>query len=164
MSNILIVFYSLEGNTRFIAEILKAELLADLLEIKPKNEITSRGLMKYLWGGRQVYMGVKPDLLPFEINLDNYENIIIGTPVWAFTFSPPIRSFISQIQIKNKNLALFCTSGGSRGKTLENLKTALKDNRFIGEEEFINVLTNKEKNLLKAKNWAEKLKASLQQL
>lgn len=164
MHNTLIVFYSLEGNTRFISEILKDDLQADLLELKPKNEISSRGILKYLWGGKQVYMKVKPALLPLDLNLNNYETIIIGTPVWAWTFAPPIRTFLSQVQLKGKNLALFCTSDGSRGKTWENLKTVLEGNRFIGEEEFINVLINKENNKLKAKEWAENLKISLKQL
>lgn len=164
MSNILIIFYSLEGNTRFIAEILKDELQANLLEIKPKNEITSRGLLKYLWGGKQVYMKVKPTLLPIDLNLFDYETLIIGTPVWAWTFAPPIRSFLSRVQLKGKNIAIFCTSDGSRGKTLENMKTVLQGNRFVGEEEFIGVLNNKKNNKLKARDWAEKLKISLKQL
>lgn len=157
MNNTLVVFYSLEGNTKFIAEILKDVLQADLLELKPKNEITSRGIMKYLWGGRQVYMGVKPVLLPFDINPVNYKNIILGTPVWAWTFAPLLRTFFSQVKLKEKNIALFCTSGGIRGKTFENMKKILEGNYFIGEEEFITVLANKEENKCKAITWAEEL-------
>lgn len=157
MNNSLVVFYSLEKNTKFIAEILKEVLRADLLEIKPKKEIISRGMMKYFWGGRQVYMGVKPVLLPFDKNPFDYETIIIGTPVWAWTFSPPLRTFFSQVKLKDKNIALFCTSNGSSGKTLENMKSTLEGNHFLGEEEFVNVLTNKEENKLKAIAWAEKL-------
>ncbi|MBT9130480.1 MAG: hypothetical protein DDT40_00602 [candidate division WS2 bacterium] len=157
MNNILVVYYSLEGNTKFIAEILKEVLWADLLELKPENEINSRGIMKYLWGGRQVYMRVKPALLPFTLNPFDYETLFIGTPVWAWTFAPPLWTFFSQVKLKGKNIGLFCTSDGSRGKTLENMISSLEGNHFLGKEEFVSVLTNKEKNKLKAIAWVEKL-------
>jgi len=55
-----VVYYSFGGNTRFIAESIAEAVGADLLEIKPKKELSSKGFMKYLWGGRQVVMGEKP--------------------------------------------------------------------------------------------------------
>lgn len=40
----LIVFYSLEGNTRLIANMIDEELSAEILELKPKKKFQNMGL------------------------------------------------------------------------------------------------------------------------
>lgn len=46
----LIIFYSLEENTRFVSEALATELDEDLVEIKTKDELVNKNsLMKYIW-------------------------------------------------------------------------------------------------------------------
>ena len=48
----IVIFYSYEGNTRFIANTISKEIYADILELKPKKDMNSKGFMKYVWGGR----------------------------------------------------------------------------------------------------------------
>lgn len=153
MVKALVVFYSLEGNTKFIAEIIAKELKADLLALKPQKEISSKGFMRFVWGGKQVLMKEKPHLLPLKKNASDYDLIIIGTPVWNFSFSPTIRSFFSQVKLKNKKIALFCSHSGSPKKTINNMKYELKDNKIVAEIEFCNVLENKIQNTKLAKKW-----------
>ena len=64
----LVIFYSFEGSTKFIAQTIANEIGAELLEIKPEKEIVSHGFMKYVWGGKQAVMKEKPALLPFDKN------------------------------------------------------------------------------------------------
>jgi flavorubredoxin len=42
--------------------------------------------------------------------------IITGTPVWAWNISSPIRTYLEQNKTKIKNVAAFCTMGGSGDK------------------------------------------------
>ncbi|MFX0059578.1 MAG: flavodoxin family protein, partial [Candidatus Heimdallarchaeota archaeon] len=95
MSRILIVYYSLTGHTKFIAETIKAAINADILALKPVKELKSDSSMKYMWGGAQATMKKKPKLEEFSIDPLAYDLIFLGTPVWAWTFTPPIRSFLS---------------------------------------------------------------------
>jgi len=60
MSKMLIVFYSLTGNTRFIAEAIAETINADVLELKPIKELKADSGMKYMWGGAQATMKKKP--------------------------------------------------------------------------------------------------------
>ena len=87
----LVVYYSLEGSTKLIADIATA-LGADLLELKPvKEEINPKSFLKFFWGGRQVVLKKIPELVPYERDIGKYDLIVIGTPVWAFNYAPPIR-------------------------------------------------------------------------
>jgi flavodoxin len=151
----LIVYYSFDGNTKFIAEIIAKTIKADLLELKPKEEIT-RGPLKHLWGGRQVMMKEKPELFSFDKNPDDFDVIYIGTPVWAFNYAPAINAFLSKTELKRKKIALFCCHGGTPGNTIAKMRELLKkDNEILGEISFKEPLTNeKEKNEEVAKKWA----------
>lgn len=156
-NNILVIYYSFEGNTKFVAENVAQTLNADLLELKPKEELNTHGFMKYVYGGRQAITRTILELNSFEIDLNNYELIIIGTPVWAFTYSPPIHSFLTSNQISNKKIALFCTHEGQSGFTIDQLTERLNNNQIIGSKDFRDVAKNKEKIGLESKEWAQSL-------
>lgn len=154
----LVVYYSFEGNTRFIAESIAQETGADILELKPKKDLESKGFMKYVWGGRQVVLKEKPELIEFDKNPEDYDMIFIGTPVWAFTYTPALNTFFDMVKLNCKKIALFCCNAGGKGKTFTNMRLALKNNDIIGEIEFLEPLKkSKEESKKKAIEWAKKL-------
>ena len=133
----LIVYYSYEGNCASIAEKIKEALPdADTLRLSTVEDKTRGSFAKYLWGGKQVLSGKKPALAPYSVDINAYDRIIIGTPVWAWSYAPAIRSFLEGTKIEEKKIALFCCHGGGKGKTLEKLKKALPGNTFIGAADF----------------------------
>lgn len=155
----LVVFYSLEGNTRWIAETVAARLQADLLELRPKKEYPSQGFHKYFRGGKSVLFRECPELIPQNTQIDDYQNIVIGTPVWAGSYSPPVRSFLSQNRIQNKKIAFFAChaskSADAAGKCFDGLKKELSGNTFVGKADFVDPLKSaKEENAEKAAQWA----------
>jgi flavodoxin len=135
----LIVYFSYEGNSALIAELIKAALPeADTLELKPVDDKKREGLAKFAWGGMQVMTHAKPKLKPYTAAIDQYDLIILGTPVWAGSYSPAMASFLSQTKISGKKLALFCCHAGGKGKALDKLKAALAGNTVVGEIDFNN--------------------------
>ncbi len=155
----LVVYYSLEGNTKLIAKTLAKEINADIIELIPKKEFPTKGFKKYFWGGKSAVFREKPILLNEEIDIGKYDNIFIGTPIWAGTYTPPINTFLEKYKIENKNIGLFvCYSGGRIDKCIKNVRNAIPNNNFIGEIDFIDPLQkNTEENLLKAKEWIKEL-------
>jgi len=109
-------YYSLNGNTKFIAGQIALETGADVLELKPKTDIPEKGFMRYLWGGREVMAKQTPLLSDPGKKAEEYEMIFIGTPVWAFSFAPAVRSFFKNVHLENKKIALFCCSAELKGK------------------------------------------------
>ncbi|MDO4796845.1 MAG: flavodoxin domain-containing protein [Coriobacteriales bacterium] len=114
-----VVYYSLSGNTHLVARQIEDELPADLVRITPTKEYPNRGARKFLWGGAGVIMGSTPQLEPYEFDAAAYDRIIVGTPLWAGSFAPPIRTFANEQReaLANKRIAAFvCSSSGNADK------------------------------------------------
>ncbi|MBN1402424.1 MAG: NAD(P)H-dependent oxidoreductase [Anaerolineae bacterium] len=152
----LVIYYSLEGHTRLIAKAIAAEIEAELLELRPHKELQSRGLMRYVWGGGQVVMQRRPKLEPFSIDPGAYDLLFIGTPVWASSYAPPLRTFFSRVKLRGKAVALFCTNEGSPGKTLIRMRAALAGNDILGEADFPHPMEAE-----RAAKWARQMLALL---
>lgn len=127
-----IVYYSMSGNTKYVADKIAERTEADIIRIEPVKAYPDKGAVKFIWGGKSAVMGEKPALQPYEFSVENYDGIILGTPVWAGNFAPPIRTFIEENpDIREKKLAVFtCFSGGGADKAIEKMK------KYIGIKEF----------------------------
>ena len=116
-----IVYYSLSGNTKYVAEKMATILDAALVPLVPEKAYPDSGFKKIFWGGKSALMGEKPKLTPYAFDPNACDLVILGGPVWAGTFSPPLRTFIEEnrdaLQSK-RTAAFFCCSGGP-GKVLE---------------------------------------------
>lgn len=154
----IVIFYSFEGNTKLMAENIAKTIDADLLELKQKKEIKSKGFMKYIRAGKAAMMKTKPELLPFDKDIQEYDVFFIGTPVWAWTYTPALNTFFASYSLSNKKIALFCCHGGGKGKIFDKMKEALKNNQILGEIDFKDPLKNNpDANIEKAKKWAENI-------
>ena len=158
MEKVLVVYYSLTGNTKLIAEVIANSINSDVLELKPVKELNAEGGSKYFWGGYQSKTKKKPKLREFDINPLDYDLIILGTPVWAWSFSPPIRSFLSKYDFTGKDVALWTCSQGDGVKAMNRFKEALKDTNILGEIRFQEPLKQGlEEAKEKAAVWANKI-------
>ncbi|MHA2180408.1 MAG: flavodoxin family protein [Promethearchaeota archaeon] len=142
MPGILIVYYSLTGNTKFIGETLRNSVEADILELKPIKELNPDSSTRFMWGGYQSTMKIKPKLMDFDINPLDYDLIILGTPVWAWNISPPIRSFLSKFDLTGKKVALWMCHAGDGVKAMKRFKEALKHTNLVDSITFQNPLKN----------------------
>lgn len=138
----LIVYYSYEGNCEAISKAIQEEKGADVLCIEPQKEKKTKSLFRFVWGGMQVYMTKKPELKPYKIDLNEYDTIFIGSPVWFGTYAPPINTFLLENEMKNKNIGIFICSGNNKRNTFVNFEKALAGNNIIGEKEFVYPIKN----------------------
>ncbi len=154
----LVVYFSFTGSTKFIAEKIAETMNADIAQLKTSKEYPADGFKKYFFGGKSVIFGEKPDLVNEPIDWNRYDTIIIGTPVWAGSLAPPIKSFISQYKIRGKRIALFASHGGGGAKKcFAKLKKELSGNEFICEIDFVEPKKNREGNTSKAVKWARSI-------
>lgn len=140
----IIVYYSLDGNTDMVAQKISKRIGADLLKIRPVKDWNKDGMTKYFWGGRSAWMKEKPQLESYDFEVDKYDLIIIGTPIWAWTMTPPIRTFLSDNKISDKKVILFCAYDGDFGKVFADMKGLMGKNEYLGEAGFKGCLKNME--------------------
>ncbi|MBN2604300.1 MAG: flavodoxin, partial [Bacilli bacterium] len=118
----------------------------------------STGFSKYIWGGAKVFMNSKPKLMPLDIDPYHYDEIFIGTPVWAWTYSPAIKTLLEDNYFSEKKVYFFCTHEGGLGKTIDKAKTIIeKKNTYVGSIDFENVKKNPKEQIIKAINWVKTL-------
>lgn len=129
----LVVYYSLGGNTRLVAETIAEKARADVLELLPEKEAPSGMVRRIVWGGRSARTGERPALKPYALDPSEYGMFFLGTPVWAWTIAPPLNTFLSKHSLEGKQVALFCCHGGAPGRALERMRRAVPGSIFVGE-------------------------------
>ena len=112
-----VVYYSMSGNCKFVAEQIATVLQCDQIRVEPVKSYPDKGARKFYWGGKSAIMGEKPELKPYEFNKDEYDCVIIGYPVWASNVTPPIRTFIAENAeaLKTNTNSSVRTNTGSSG-------------------------------------------------
>jgi flavodoxin len=159
---VLVVYYSLEGNTRLIARSIAAETYADLLELQPVRQPPPRGMGKYVQGLGSVFRKDMPPLQPFITRPGNYDLIFLGTPVWAGTYASAYNTYFSQVEIVNRKVALFCCHRGHKGQVFENMTSRLAGNEIVGTIDFNEpACRDTEAAQARARSWARAIKDSL---
>lgn len=162
MVNTLVVYYSLEGNCELIANTIVQEIGCPVMRLIPKNDLDKTRFSRFISGGKQVLMKTKPEIEPFTKNPDDFDLIIVGTPVWASSYVPAIRTFLSQAKISGKNVAFFCCHEGGKGKTLANLEKDFSGNTCVGKIDFFAPLKrDREKSIVIAQAWAKEVFAKV---
>jgi flavodoxin len=152
--NILVIFYSYEGNTAFIAKTIAEHLKGDIIRLTPVKEMTSAGFLKYFWGGKQVLMKQCPSLEPFNQDYGKYDYVFVGSPVWAWSFAPAIRTLFEKCGLVDKKIYFFTTSEGGNKKVETRIQELVsKDNQLLGYHDFVNVLKDQDEAVQETRLW-----------
>mgnify|MGYP001063982216 CR=1 FL=1 len=121
-NNTLIVYFSYSGNTEQIVHMIQKQKHCDVLKLEPlvsyTNDYQSLVDEEEHKMNREEVVALKP----YELDLSNYSKIVLGTPVWWYTMTPVMRSFLKQTDLTGKEVSAVITNGGWLGHTLEEIK------------------------------------------
>ena len=132
MAKILIIYYSLEGNTDWVARELAKETGADLFRLETVKEYPKKGFAKFFHGGKDAFTNACPELKTPIPDISAYDTIVIGTPVWAGRPASPINTLLSLADFSNKKLAAFAScAGGKAGKTFTAIASSAKNTESL---------------------------------
>lgn len=109
----LIVYFSWGGNTRTVANHIHNLIGGDFVEIEtvvPYPDIYEQ-VIQIAPG--QLESDYRPELKTKVENMDEYDTLIVGTPIWGGHLAPPVKSFLAGYNLAGKSIAPFCTHGGS---------------------------------------------------
>ena len=133
----LVIYYSLTGNTKEIAEKIKNKTKADLYEIKTAEPLPT---------GPKLHLAVREQLktqkYPALENIPDvsaYDTIFIGAPVWWYTAATPVLSLLDQVDFQGKKVVPFSTQGSNAGTFLEDFKAKIKNAVVLEYASFNNI-------------------------
>ena len=114
---VLVVYFSATGNTKQTAQKLSSIMDADICEIIPTQPYTSADLN---WNDKQSRSSVemvnpqaRPDIKPIDFDINDYDYIFLGYPIWWDLAPRVVNTFIESNDLTGKTVIPFATSGGS---------------------------------------------------
>ena len=119
-----IIFYTRTGKTRAVAEAIKEVYAYDLQEIIDLRDRS--GLLGYISGVIDILFRPITKISPKELNLDSYNLLYIGAPIWGNRFPPAITTFFSTARFSDKKVILFA-----------DFSSGMKDSIFAKHSKFI---------------------------
>ena len=131
----LFIYYSLSGNGDFVANYLKGKDI-ETRKVSTKEKISKSMFLKILKGGFLAGINYKAKLDNFNKNIEEYDEVIIGSPVWNGRFSCAINTVIDELKLDNKNIRFILYSGsGTAPKAEEIIKERFKNAQVINLKE-----------------------------
>lgn len=115
-NNVLVAYFSCTGTTENIAEIIADETGGTLYEIVAADPYTEEDL-QYYTGGRcdqeQADSSARPAISGSVENMDSYDIIFLGYPIWHSQAPRIISTFLESYDFTGKTIIPFCTSHSS---------------------------------------------------
>lgn len=113
---IAVMYFSATGTTRGVAKAIANVTGADLIEIVPKEKYTNADLN---WNDSKSRTSIECNdsasrpVIANTINVDNYDVIYLGYPIWWGDVPHIILTFMDTYKLDGKTVIPFCTSGGT---------------------------------------------------
>ena len=116
-NKILVAVFSASGVTKKVGQEIARISGGDFFEIEPKEKYTKSDLN---WLSRKSRSSVemndpssRPEIATSVSNMDEYDTIIVGFPIWWGVAPRIIETFLESYDFSGKTIIPFCTSGGS---------------------------------------------------
>jgi flavodoxin len=151
----LVAYYSLSGNTKFVADQIAHHLGADLCEVIDKKH--KKGKLIYLKGGFAAFREKQTEIESSK-SIQDYGLIVVGSPIWAGKISPAIRTFLTKNDFSEKQVAYFVTLGGDKAeKSLKNIKETINPKSIVKELAITQALKNQQETEKQVAEWCSQL-------
>lgn len=111
----LFIYYTLSGNGDVVAKYL-SDKGVDMRKIETKYKLSRHMIPAMMKGGFHALIGKKAKLINYNNDISNYDEIIIGSPIWNSRLTPPINTVLKNTDLSNKKLTFILYSGGGYGK------------------------------------------------
>lgn len=136
MKKVLVAYFSASGVTKKVAEKIAAAVNGDLFQIEPAIAYSEEDLN---WMNKNSRSSLemsdkdfRPAMVKTELNLSEYDSILLGFPIWWYVAPTIINTFLESYDFSGKKITLFATSGGSGfGNTVQELRNSAPDAHIV---------------------------------
>lgn len=137
LGKVLVVYYSLTGHTKEIADKIKTLTGADAFRLETAEPLPT---------GAKLHLAIKDQLktkkypaLKQMPDLTGYDVVFVGAPVWWYTAATPVLSFLEQADFQGAKVAFFSTQGSNRGAFLPDVAALTKNAQILPDASFNNM-------------------------
>jgi len=110
-AEVLVVYYSRTGTTQRVAEQIAEALGCQVERIAEQKD--RAGLKGFIGGGKDAMLKRTARIGELARDPGDYALVVVGTPVWAWTVTPAVRSFLERYRDSLPEVAFFLTTGGT---------------------------------------------------
>lgn len=126
-NKILIAYFSRSGNTETIAKMVQKETNGELLEIETVRTYSNDYDTVLDEATEEQRTNTRPELKTKIENIDDYDVVFIGYPIWWSDTPMAILSFLESYNLSGKTVIPFCThGGGGSGSSFRSVESASK--------------------------------------
>ena len=152
----LVVYYTRTGNAKFVAETIAAELGSDVEEIVDLKK--RAGKLGWITAGKDATQEKETQISLTTRVPQDYDLIVIGTPIWAWKPTPAIRTYLAKNDLSGKKVALFFTLDSNLKGAVEKTKALISNAVFVGDIAISKALDKKDETEKKIADWCSSLK------
>lgn len=111
--NILVLYFSMTGNTEAVANIIHDEVGGDIIKLETKEAYTEDYDDLLDIAREEQSENARPELSTVIENIDEYDTIFLGYPIWWGDMPMAVYTFLDNYDLSGKTINPFVTSGGS---------------------------------------------------
>ena len=127
----LFIYYSFTGNGELIEKVFENKGY-EIRKATPKKSLPKSFFWGVMTGGFLAGLNHKSKLLDFDHNVEEFEEVVIGSPVWNGRFSTPINTVLAKTNLKNKKLTfVFYSGSGEAEKATKRIKKEYPEAKII---------------------------------
>jgi flavodoxin len=144
------------GNAELMAQWIQGEVGGDLFLIQTEEPYSADYDETVTRGERENQRNIHPALSSHVANMQDYNVIFLGYPIWAYDLPVALYTFLEEYDFSGKTIIPFCTSGAtSISRTIETIK------RLEPKANVLEGITVNHNQVLRSKNtvisWLKKI-------
>ena len=111
----LFIYYSYSGNGNVVANYLKNKGF-EIRKVESKYKLSKNLFFACMKGGFHASIGKKPKLINYDNNISEFDEVVIGSPIWNGRLACPINTVLKNTNLENKNVTFVLYSGSGTAK------------------------------------------------
>ena len=128
----LVLYYSQTSTTKAVAEQIATCLGADIEVITPTVPYDGDYQATIQRGMKESQEGIVPEIQPLNVDVNAYDVIFLGYPIWMGTYAPPVAAALEALNLDGKKVVPFCTFGsGGLDTSTNDLKAKLPNTEIL---------------------------------
>lgn len=110
----LFIYYTLTGNGDLVANVYK-EKGYDIRKVINKHKYPKKMFPLMMMGGYRALFNKKDKLENFNNDINSYDEIVIGSPIWFDRLPPATNSVLDKLDLNSKKISFVFYSGSGEG-------------------------------------------------